>query len=56
MIEIFKTGKVEYPEDVADKPVLYREEDLQRVAMSTNKVDLTNEHTDEVIGTLQNFT
>lgn len=55
MIPIFNVGKVEYPEDIADKPVLYREEDLQAVAMATGEIDLTNEHTDEVIGTLKNF-
>lgn len=55
MIQIFKTGQVEYPEDIADKPVLYREEDLKEVAMSTSEINLTNEHTDEVIGTLRNF-
>ena len=55
MIQIFKTGKVEYPEDIADKPILYREEDLKAVASSTNQVNLTREHTDEVLATLNNF-
>lgn len=55
MIQIFKTGKVEYPKDVADKPVLYREDDLKAVAQSTGTIDLTREHSDEVIGTLSNF-
>lgn len=55
MIQIFKTGKVEYPKDIADKPVLYTEEDLKAVAQSTGTINLTKEHTEEVIGTLSNF-
>lgn len=54
MIQIFKTGKVEYP-DVADKPVMYTEDDLKAIADSTSAVDLTVEHTDEVIGRLENI-
>lgn len=55
MIQIFKTGLIEYPDDVADKPVKYSEDDLKAVAQSTSMVDLTREHTDEKIGTLKNF-
>ena len=54
MIELFKTGLVEYPD--TDKPVMYRAEDLKDVAVSTSHVKLTKEHTDEEIGILENFT
>lgn len=55
MIELFKTGMITYPEEIADKPVQYREQDLMEIAMATDKVDLTKEHTNEIIGFLENF-
>lgn len=55
MIELFKTGFITYPEEIADKPVKYTEEDLKAVAFSTSQAKLKREHTDEVIGTLENF-
>lgn len=56
MIEIFKTGLIEYDKADADKPVKYRPQDLMAIASATNHVDLTKEHTNEVIGVLKNFT
>lgn len=55
MIQVFKTGLIEYPIEDADKPVKYRPIDLQQVASATNQVVLTKEHTGEEIGILKNF-
>lgn len=54
MITIFKTGDVEYPENL-NKPVKYDLEFLKSIASSTSSVQITKEHSDEVIGVLSNF-
>lgn len=54
MITIFKSGEVEYPESL-DKPVKYDLDFLKSIASTTSSVDITREHSDDVIGVLSNF-
>lgn len=56
MITLFKTGEIDYSDvDGIDKPVKYTMENLLEVASRTGKVNITKEHSDEVIGTMSNF-
>lgn len=57
MITIFNTGEYDYSDDDErlDKPVKYNVNNLLEVASRTARIDITNEHTNEVIGTLSNF-
>lgn len=56
MITIFRTGDIEYPDvkDI-DKPVRYTMENLLEVASRTSKINITNEHDGDVIGSMSNF-
>ena len=57
MITIFNTGDFDYSDDNIElnKPVRYDVNNLLEVASRTAQVNITKEHTDEVIGTLSNF-
>lgn len=55
MITIFKTGEFDYSDIGVDKPVRYTIENLIEVASRTSKIDVTKEHTKEVIGEMSNF-
>ena len=55
MITIFQTGDLDYTDAGIDKPVKYTIENLLEVASRTPKVNITKEHTKEVIGELSNF-
>lgn len=55
MISIFKTGEFDYSDSGIDKPVRYNVDNLIEVASRTSKVDVTREHTDEVVSTMSNF-
>lgn len=55
MISIFKTGEFDYSDIGIDKPVRYDVNSLIEVASRTSKIDVTNEHTDEIISTMSNF-
>jgi len=59
MITIFNTGEFDYSDmddmDLKNKPVKYDINDLIQVASRTAKVNITNEHTNEVIGEMSNF-
>lgn len=52
-IPIWHTGFVDY--ESSDKPIKFTEEFLQKIADDTDKVDVTLEHSDKVIGSLSNF-
>jgi len=56
MIELWKIGQYDYKDQGLDKPIIYNQEFLRRVADETDKVDVTDEHTDKVIGSLSNIT
>ena len=58
MITIFNTGEFDYSDmelDELDKPVRYNIDDLIEVASRTARVNITKEHSDEVIGEMSNF-
>ena len=55
MIEIWHTGLIDYEDVGLDKKVLYSDEFLQKIADDTEMVDVTREHSDEIIGSLSNF-
>ena len=55
MITIFNTGEFNYDDYGIDKPVKYSIENLLEVASRTASVNITKEHTDEVIGEMSNF-
>lgn len=55
MIEIWQTGLIDYEDVGLDKKVLYSDEFLQKIANDTERVDVTREHSDEIIGSLSNF-
>ena len=59
MITIFKTGEFDYSDmddwDLKEKPVKYNVNDLLDVASRTARVNITNEHDNEVIGVMSNF-
>ena len=48
-------GMYNYDDIGLDKPVIYKENFLQDIANDTEMVDVTKEHSDEVIGSLCNF-
>lgn len=53
MITVWETGLMDYVE--FDKPVNYTSEFLKDVASSTSDLKVTNEHSKEVIGNINNF-
>lgn len=55
MITIFNTGEFDYSDANIDKPVKYDVNNLLEVASRTPKVNITREHTKEVIGEMSNF-
>ena len=59
MITIFKTGEFDYSDmddvDLKKKPVKYNVNDLLDVASRTARVNITDEHSKEVIGVMSNF-
>lgn len=55
MITIFNTGEYNYHDLGIDKPVKYSIDNLIEVASRTGTIKVTKEHTDEVIGEMNNF-
>lgn len=55
MITIFNTGEYNYEDSKIDKPVRYNVQNLIDVASRTSSIDVTKEHTDEVLSTMSNF-
>ena len=55
MITIFKTGDFNYKDAGIDKPVRYNVQNLIDVASRTPNVNITKEHSDEVLGVMSNF-
>lgn len=55
MITIFKTGEFDYTDIGIDKPVRYTMENLIEVASRTSKIDVTEEHSKNVISEMSNF-
>ena len=55
MITVFKTGEFDYKDAGIDKPVRYDVSDLIEIASRTPRVNITKEHSKEVIGEMSNF-
>ena len=55
MIKVWQMGLIDYKDTGLDKPVMFKENFLQKIADDTHMVDVTNEHTDEIIGSIGNF-
>ena len=55
MIELWHSGTMSYDDMGLDKPVLFSDEFLKSIADDTQSVDVTMEHSDEIIGSLSNF-
>lgn len=55
MITIWQTGEFDYQDSNIDKPVRYSVDNLIDVASRTSKIDVTLEHTDEVVSSMSNF-
>jgi len=55
MITIFKPQDLEYPDAGLKKPVRYTIKDLENVAKKTSTINITDEHSNKVLGVLSNF-
>ena len=55
MIKIWQMGLINYDDTGLDKPVMFKEDFLKKIADETEMVDVTLEHSDEIIGSLGNF-
>ena len=55
MITIFRTGEFNYEDAGIDKPVKYDVNDLIEVASRTPNVNITKEHSKEILGVMSNF-
>ncbi len=57
MIKIWEVGDTYYPDikDTKGLPVRFSEDDLKKIASSTDKVKLTEEHDGKDLGVLENF-
>ena len=54
-IKIWQMGMYNYDDMGLDKPIMYKEKFLEQIANDTEKVDVTMEHSDEIIGSLSNL-
>ena len=54
-IKVWQMGMYNYTDIGLDKPVMYKEKFLEQLANDTERVDVTREHSDEIIGSLSNF-
>ena len=55
MITIWQTGEFDYQDSDIDKPVRYSVDNLIDVASRTSTIDVTEEHTDNVVSSMSNF-
>ena len=55
MITIFQTGEFDYSDIGINKPVRYSIDNLIEVASRTSKIDVTKEHSSDVISEMSNF-
>ena len=54
-IKIWQMGMYNYDDLGLDKPIMYNEKFLEQIANDTQSVDVTMEHSDEIIGSLSNL-
>lgn len=55
MITLWRTGEFDYKDSGIDKPVNYTIENLIEVASRTPRMDITKDHSKDVIGEMSNF-
>lgn len=55
MITIFNAGEFDYTDSGIDKPVKYTVDNLIEVASRTSKINITKEHSKDIIGEMSNF-
>lgn len=55
LIKLFSNGLIDYTDHGIDKPVKFTDEILRDIAAQTSVVELTDEHTKNVLGSLENF-
>ena len=55
MIKLWSIGQYDYTDTGVEKPVVYNQEFLRQIAENTGTIDITDEHTDKVIGSLSDF-
>ena len=55
MITIFQTGEFDYSDIGINKPVRYSIDNLIEVASRTSKINVTKEHSSDVISEMSNF-
>ena len=55
LIELWHTGTMNYDDIGLDKPVLFNDMFLQTIANDTELVDVTEEHSNNIIGSIGNF-
>ena len=54
-IKIWQMGMYNYTDIGLDKPVMYKENFLKQIASDTQSVDVTDEHSNSILGSLSNF-
>ena len=55
MIKLWSIGQYDYSDTGMDKPVVYNQEFLRQLAENTGQIDITDEHTDTVLGSISDF-
>ena len=55
MIKVWQMGMYNYDDLGLDKPIMYKENFLEQIANDTQSVDVTMEHSDQIIGSLSNL-
>lgn len=55
MITIFNTGEFDYSDSGIDKPVKYTVDNLIDIASRTSEIDITKEHSRDIVGVMSNF-
>lgn len=54
-IKVWQMGMYNYTDIGLDKPVMYKENFLKQIASDTQSVDVTDEHSNSILGSLSNF-
>lgn len=55
MIKLWSIGQYDYSDTGMDKPVVYNQQFLREIAENTGQIDITDEHTDIILGSICDF-
>ena len=55
LIQVWQMGMYNYDDMGLDKPIMYKEDFLKQIANDTQSVDVTDEHTNDIISSLSNL-